>query len=76
MFVYDRAAIYETYTNELKTLIIGKGVKRIGECLLTPWYSLDNLCYTGSEAEWDAIQISSNSTTLNSATKHYNYLPE
>ena len=36
---------------------------------------LTDVYYTGTEAEWDAIEIAANNDSLNNATIHFNYVP-
>ena len=61
----------------MTSIIIPDSVTNIGEYVFWGCTSLTDVYYTGSEAEWQAIEIGyDDSWALANATKHYNYVPE
>ena len=61
----------------LEYVVIGDRVASIGDGAFAHCYSLADVYYTGSEDEWNIIDISeSNNSYLVDATIHYNYTPE
>ena len=64
-----------SYCDSLTSVIIGDGVTSIGDYAFYSCNSLTDVYYTGTEAEWNKISISSSNTSLTNATIHYNYVP-
>ena len=65
------------YCNSLTNVVIPDSVELIGDDAFYLCYSLADVYYTGSEDEWNIIDISeSNNSYLVDATIHYNYTPE
>ena len=61
----------------LTTIVIPDSVSSIGTRAFSGCSGLKDVYYTGSEAEWKAIEIDSDGNAdLTKATIHYNYVPE
>ena len=61
----------------LTSVVIGNSVTSIGSSAFYYCSNLKDVYYTGSEEEWKAIEIDSNSNAyLTKATIYYNYVPE
>lgn len=69
---------YETFSNcrGLKTVIIYKSVTRIGGWAFSGSNNITDVYYTGSEEDWNKIDISNSNSTLLDATIHFNYDPD
>ena len=59
----------------LTSIVIPNSVTSIGEYAFC-YFSLDDVYYTGSKEEWEAIDIGKSNSALTSATIHYNYVPK
>ena len=59
----------------LTSITIPSGVTSIGNYAFYNCSGLTDVYYSGTEAQWNAINISGNNTPLTSATIHYNYTP-
>ena len=57
----------------LESIIIPSSVTNIGYNVVNGCTNLKNIYYTGTEAEWNAITISSENEALKNATITYNY---
>ena len=68
------------FGTSLKKVIIGKGVKNIGESAFVDpnWGSMDitDVYYSGSKEEWNSITIGNDNEGLINASIHYNYVFE
>lgn len=62
------------YCTGLTSITIPSSVTAIGNWAFSGCASLTDIYYTGSEAEWSAIQIGGNNDSLTTATIHYNYV--
>ena len=60
--------------DSMTEIVIPSSVKSIGYSAFNGCMVLQNVYYTGSEAMWKSITMSSNNTVLNTATKTYNYV--
>ena len=69
----DRA-FYEC--SSLTSVVIGDSVTSIGYEAFWACSMLTNVYYTGTEEEWESINIGSSNGSLTNATIHYNYVPE
>lgn len=58
--------------NSLKSITISEGVKRICSNAFNGC-TLENVYYTGTKAQWDAINISGGNDALSNATIHYKW---
>ena len=56
---------------KLSTIIIPVSVTNIGYAAFSYCDSLENIHYTGTQAQWNAISIDSSNTCLKNATIHY-----
>ena len=61
--------------SSLTTIVISSGVTSIGRAAFDGCSSLTVVYYTGTEAEWAAINIDSDNSALTSASIHFNYNP-
>lgn len=62
--------------SSLETIVIPKSVKTISSNVFYSCENLKNVYYTGTEEEWNAIDIAENSQSyLSNATITYNYVP-
>lgn len=59
--------------DELRKLIISNNIRHIGESAFDSCYNLSNVCYTGTEAEWNGIEIGDNNEDLLDAEFTFNY---
>ncbi len=64
-------AFYEY--NSLKDVFISKSVISVGSGAFSGCISLTNVYYSGSEEEWNTIEIGSNNTCLTDAKVYFNY---
>ncbi len=64
-------AFYEY--NSLKDVFISKSVISVGSGAFLGCISLTNVYYSGSEEEWNTIEIGSNNTCLTDAKVYFNY---
>ena len=62
--------------DNLVQVVLTESVGTINDSAFSSCTRLKDVYYTGSEEEWGAITIGSDNYYLNSATKHYNYVPE
>ena len=60
----------------LTNIVIPDSVTSIGDYAFNGCESLTDVYYTGSNAEWETIDIEGYNSNLTSATIHYNYTPE
>lgn len=58
----------------IKNVVIRNGVTSIGDVAFYGCESLTDVYYSGSEEEWDRINIGDNNECLTNAKIHYNYL--
>ena len=61
-----------TYCCHLKTIAIPKGITEFTDWVFMCCYNLEDVYYTGTEAQWNAIEIGHANDALLNATKHYN----
>ena len=61
-----------TYCCHLKTIAIPKGITKFTDWVFMCCYNLEDVYYTGTEAQWNAIEIGHANDALINATKHYN----
>ena len=61
--------------SSLTTIVISSSVTSIGRAAFDGCSSLTVVYYTGTEAEWAAINIDSDNSALTSASIHFNYNP-
>ena len=62
--------------SNLSSVVIGDSVTSIGSSAFGDCFNLTDVYYTGTQEEWNKIEISSmNNKYLNNATIHYNYVP-
>ena len=61
-----------TYCCHLKTIAIPKGITEFTDWVFMCCYNLEDVYYTGTEAQWNAIEIGHANDALINATKHYN----
>lgn len=63
---------YAFYTvDSLRSVVIGKNVKRIEKYAFDDCVNLQNVYYMGTEEEWESIFIGSNNSCLETATRYY-----
>ncbi|MBQ8414882.1 MAG: leucine-rich repeat protein, partial [Clostridia bacterium] len=60
----------------LTSVVIGDSVTAIGDNAFDWNSSLTDVYYTGTEEEWEKIQIGINNNNIIDATIHYNYVPK
>lgn len=68
-----------TFVNcaNLESIVIPKSVTSIGEGVFMACDSLSDIYFTGTEEEWNAIDIASyGNESLENATIHFNYIPK
>ena len=58
----------------LKSITIPDSVTSIGDDAFYWCYDLENVYYSGTQAQWDAIAIGENNEYLTNATIHYNHI--
>ena len=67
VFIGDSVEVIEAgafaYCTDLRFLIIGSGVHTIGELAFYNCDALEEIYYKGTEAEWDALNVSFDSDT-------------
>ena len=61
--------------DSLTELVIHNNVTKIGNQAFVGCYSLTDVFYTGTEEEWNNINIHSSNDSVINATIHYNYAP-
>ena len=61
-----------TYCCHLKTIAIPKGITKFTDWVFMYCDNLEDVYYTGTEAQWNAIEIGHANDALINATKHYN----
>ena len=61
-----------TYCCHLKTIAIPKGITKFTDWVFMCCDNLEDVYYTGTEAQWNAIEIGHANDALINATKHYN----
>ena len=61
--------------SSLTSIIIPEGVTSIGSSTFRGCSALTDVYYTGTEAEWNAVEIGTDNEPLNNATIHFNYVP-
>ena len=61
-----------TYCCHLKTIAIPKGITKFTDWVFMYCDNLEDVYYTGTEAQWNAIEIGHANDALLNATKHYN----
>lgn len=64
------------YCSDLKSIVIGKGLVRIGASAFSACDSLSEVYYGGSEEDFSLINIGIYNDYLTEAAIHYNYSPE
>ena len=64
------------YCQKLKSVVLPDSLTYIGSNAFSNCYGLTNVYYTGSEEEWQSIEIGNNNSRLTDAKIHYNYVPE
>ena len=69
----DSYAFYRC--DSLASVTIGNRVTSIGDYAFAHCYRLIDVYYTGTEAEWAAIDVGWSNEKLTGATIHYNYVP-
>lgn len=62
------------YSITLKSIIIPNSITTISELAFVKNYSLTDIYYTGSEEEWNSINISEKNEIQPQITIHYNYV--
>lgn len=60
----------------IKELYISKSVKEIQYAAINSCKSLTDIYYSGTEAEWEAINIAGGNNILKNVKVHYNYVPK
>ena len=61
-----------TYCCHLKTIAIPKGITKFTDWVFMYCDNLEDVYYTGTEAQWNAIEIGHANDALINVTKHYN----
>jgi len=60
---------------KLQSIVIHKGLESIGKGAFSDMYNLSDVYFTGTQEEWEMIQIAEDNDALLNATIHFNYEP-